>query len=74
MTMNETYIFPRRNLQNCSWRVVIVYNKFAMKTKMLKFMFMLSTFMLVISASEYCFCFFHQPKVPANLNRFSKIK
>ncbi|MGN0437077.1 MAG: cyclic lactone autoinducer peptide [Lachnospiraceae bacterium] len=41
---------------------------------MLKLLSTVSTLMLVISASDVCFCFFHQPKVPENLEKFSKIK
>lgn len=52
----------------------MVYNNTCMKKKMLKLLSVLPTLMLVISASDVCMCFFHQPKVPENLNRFSKIK
>lgn len=71
--MNDNYTIGVRKCQKIlitvKWFII-----YYMKGKMLKLLSVLSTFMLVVSASDVCFCFFHQPEVPENLNRFSKIK
>ncbi|MDD5950062.1 MAG: cyclic lactone autoinducer peptide [Lachnospiraceae bacterium] len=45
-----------------------------MKTKLLLITTMILQVVLTISSSEVCFFCLHQPKVPENLNKFSKIK